>query len=91
MHADDIQLTPAGPLAVVRETSGSPMPSGPAPGVPLVASGATTGGALRWGAAAAREAFWLLAILLCFPLGVLAVGLPIAAAVRLTLWLIGLL
>lgn len=44
--------------------------------------------ALRWGTSFIHEAFWLLVIVLCLPLGVLAIGIPIAVIVRLTLWLL---
>jgi hypothetical protein len=44
--------------------------------------------AVVWGIAVVREAFWLVVILLCLPLGVLAIGLPIAAVARVAEWLL---
>jgi hypothetical protein len=48
-------------------------------------------GLLRRGAGLVGELLALVGIVLCFPLAILAVGIPIALCVRLLLWILGLL
>ena len=46
---------------------------------------------LRRAAGVAGELLTLVGIVLCFPLAILAIGIPIALSVRLVLWVVGAL